>query len=102
MGAYLVALTGHSGLLKGSHGFGNFAEMLRIASNFKGLTVHGSSEPVLFSQRGLNTVIIAFWCASRSSCLLEVIERLIYIGGDADTIGAVAGQLAGPVLAPTD
>merc|ERR1712127_366645 len=32
----------------------------------------------------------------------DVIERIIYVGGDVDTVGAVAGQLIGPMLTATE
>eukprot|EP01062_Namystynia_karyoxenos_P032724 TRINITY_DN2410_c3_g1_i1.p1 TRINITY_DN2410_c3_g1~~TRINITY_DN2410_c3_g1_i1.p1 ORF type:complete len:745 (+),score=236.49 TRINITY_DN2410_c3_g1_i1:76-2235(+) len=59
-------------------------------------------EEVRFSQRALNTVLAAAWCAAGAQSVWELIARVIYIGGDADTIGAVAGQIACPLLPPEE
>ena len=56
------------------------------------------AEPVLFSQRGLNTVLIALWCATGVRTPWELVDRVIYVGGDSDTVGAVAGQIACAML----
>eukprot|EP00931_Biecheleriopsis_adriatica_P024494 TRINITY_DN15247_c0_g1_i1.p1 TRINITY_DN15247_c0_g1~~TRINITY_DN15247_c0_g1_i1.p1 ORF type:complete len:594 (-),score=90.05 TRINITY_DN15247_c0_g1_i1:29-1810(-) len=94
-------------VITGPKPFGNFGEVLRIASNFddqltrKGqrLTVAGRpDECVRFSQRGLNSVIIAIWCAQSSNSCWEWLQRVLYVGGDSDTVGAVAGQIACPLL----
>lgn len=58
-------------------------------------------EPVLFSQRGLNSVLIAIWCASKATSPWDWIEHVIYCGGDTDTVGAVAGQIVCPLLEPS-
>jgi len=101
--SYLLNLTGRDGHWTGKHCYGNFGELLRVASNCNDLTVQGSIEPVKFSQRALNSVIIGLWCAaSASSTIWEVVERCIYVGGDTDTVGAVAGQLAGPMMPAAD
>ena len=57
-----------------------------------------NAEPVLFSQRGLNTVLIALWCATGVQTPWEMVDRVIYVGGDSDTVGAVAGQIACAML----
>jgi len=55
-------------------------------------------EPIRFSQRGLNSVLIALWCCSGSKSVWDWLGRVIYIGGDTDTIAAVCGQIACPLL----
>mmetsp|Transcript_40888 Transcript_40888/g.117448 ORF Transcript_40888/g.117448 Transcript_40888/m.117448 type:complete len:589 (-) Transcript_40888:156-1922(-) len=82
---------------------GVFGKMLHIAADWNDdrrtrLSRPGSKEPVLFSQRGLNSVIIAIWAASGARSPWEVVSRVIYVGGDTDTVGAVAGQVACPLL----
>jgi len=63
------------------------------------LTVAGSQdECVRFSQRGLNSVIIAIWSAHGSTTCWDWLQRVLYVGGDADTVGAVTGQIACPLL----
>ncbi|CAJ1450775.1 unnamed protein product [Effrenium voratum] len=78
-----------------------------IASNFDDaergpnvrLTVEGQPEVLVrFSQRGLNTVIIGIWCACSARKCVDWLRRVLYVGGDADTVGAVAGQIACPLL----
>jgi len=61
-----------------------------------------NGEAVRFSQRGLNSVLIALWCCSGTRSTWEWIQRVIYVGGDADTIGAVCGQIASPLLPMED
>ncbi|CAL1171763.1 unnamed protein product [Cladocopium goreaui] len=85
--------------------FGCFGEMLRIASNYDDdhhgvrLTVENQPEVLVrFSQRALNTVIIGIWCATASQSCVEWLQRMLYVGGDTDTVGAVAGQIACPLL----
>lgn len=60
------------------------------------------TEPLRFSQRALNSVIIGAWCVEHAVrhnlSMWSVLERCLYVGGDTDTVGAVAGQLAGPLL----
>lgn len=59
-------------------------------------------EPIRFSQRGLNSVLIALWCCCRAKTTWAWISRLLYVGGDADTVGAVCGQIASPLLPQDD
>eukprot|EP00927_Polykrikos_kofoidii_P013283 TRINITY_DN15789_c1_g1_i1.p1 TRINITY_DN15789_c1_g1~~TRINITY_DN15789_c1_g1_i1.p1 ORF type:complete len:612 (-),score=60.83 TRINITY_DN15789_c1_g1_i1:112-1863(-) len=92
--------------------FGFFGSLLRIAANYDDshglsswsrLSVGGSQrELVRFSQRGLNTVLIAIWCADGARTCWDWLQRVLYVGGDADTIGAVAGQIACPLLGAAD
>lgn len=82
----------------------NMGQLLRTAANWDDefasqfrLSLN-TGEPVRFSQRALNTVLIALWCCSGSRSSWDWISRVLYIGGDSDTIGAVCGQIAGPLL----
>eukprot|EP00927_Polykrikos_kofoidii_P023142 TRINITY_DN21404_c0_g2_i1.p1 TRINITY_DN21404_c0_g2~~TRINITY_DN21404_c0_g2_i1.p1 ORF type:complete len:584 (+),score=62.92 TRINITY_DN21404_c0_g2_i1:72-1754(+) len=110
--AFLKRLTGSNENFPVAAGrYGVFGEMLHIASdwdndhNLQGrekLTRAGSAEPVFFSQRGLNSVIIAVWSAAGSRLPWEFMDRVIYVGGDTDTVGAVAGQITCPLLDSRD
>jgi len=91
--------------------FGYFGEMLRIAANFDDdavrqgnrLVVEGRPDVLVrFSQRGMNTTIMAIWCAAGAKTCVDWLQRMLYVGGDTDTIGAVAGQIACPLLEPDD
>ncbi|CAE7245485.1 unnamed protein product [Symbiodinium pilosum] len=85
--------------------FGYFGEMLRIAANFDDdaaqgrLVVEGRPDILVrFSQRGLNTTMMAIWCSVGARTCIDWLQRMLYLGGDTDTIGAVAGQVACPFL----
>eukprot|EP00434_Breviolum_minutum_P012101 symbB.v1.2.010669.t2/scaffold700.1/size171416/10 len=87
--------------------YGCFGEMLRIASNYDddprrhGFRMTVANQPevlVRFSQRGLNSVIIGIWCATAAQTCIDWLQRVLYVGGDTDTVGAVAGQIACPLL----
>eukprot|EP00933_Yihiella_yeosuensis_P080057 TRINITY_DN93461_c0_g1_i1.p1 TRINITY_DN93461_c0_g1~~TRINITY_DN93461_c0_g1_i1.p1 ORF type:complete len:443 (+),score=57.61 TRINITY_DN93461_c0_g1_i1:81-1331(+) len=89
----------------------NIGQLLRTAANWdddyggengERHIMLPNGEPIRFSQRGLNTVLIAVWCCSGAECMWDWMSRLIYIGGDADTVGAVCGQIAGPLLPEAD
>mmetsp|Transcript_3472 Transcript_3472/g.10559 ORF Transcript_3472/g.10559 Transcript_3472/m.10559 type:complete len:691 (-) Transcript_3472:61-2133(-) len=90
-------------------GQGLMGQLLRTASNWDDdhgeatgrLALH-NGELIRFSQRGLNSVLIAIWCVSHARSCWEWLARLIYVGGDSDTVGAVAGQIAGPLLPASD
>jgi len=90
--------------VSGDHRFGPLGEAFRIASNMddnmgERLTVKGNpDELVRFSQRGLNSVFIAIWCAVGATNCWDWLEKILYVGGDSDTVGAVAGQIACPLL----
>lgn len=84
---------------------GVFGALLRLLANWDNdhqmcLRRPGSKEPVMFSQRGLNSVIIAIWASTGATKVEDMLDRVIYVGGDADTVGAVAGQVACPLLEP--
>lgn len=61
-----------------------------------------NGEAVRFSQRALNSVLIALWCCSGAKTTWDWIQRVIYVGGDADTIGSICGQIASPLLPMDD
>jgi len=87
--------------------YGVFGSMLHIAADWNDdhktyLKRANSQEPVLFSQRGINSLIIAIWASSGALSPWEAFSRVIYVGGDTDTIGAVAGQVACPLLDPEE
>jgi len=105
---FAASLLLDSTLVSGSHRFGNFGELLHVLSNYDDeFSVNGERASVdqtllRFSQRGLNTVIIAIWCASSARACENWLERVLYCGGDSDTVGAVTGQIACPLLEVTD
>lgn len=90
---------------------GVFGELLRVCADWD-FDNRGSGilrrpapfdkEPVFFSQRALNSVIIAIFCATGAREPWVAFDRCLYIGGDTDTVGAVVGQLACPLMAPHD
>jgi ADP-ribosyl-[dinitrogen reductase] hydrolase len=45
--------------------------------------------------RALDTLEAALWCVARTASFEAAVGEAVNLGGDADTIGAVAGQLAG-------
>jgi ADP-ribosyl-[dinitrogen reductase] hydrolase len=45
--------------------------------------------------RALDTLEAALWCVARNVGFEAAVTEAVNLGGDADTIGAVAGQLAG-------
>lgn len=103
--AFLLGLLGRQRFPQERDCYGNLGQLLRTASNYDEtvgqrdwLKVPESGEPVLFSQRGFNTVLIAIWCAAGARSLTDAFARLVYVGGDADTVGAVMGQLMCPLL----
>ena len=47
------------------------------------------------SGRAMDTLMAAKWCVANTSTFEQAVLRAVNLGGDADTIGAVTGQLAG-------
>ena len=43
----------------------------------------------------------AFWCIHTSSCFEESVVKAINLGGDADTVGSITGQIAGALYGET-
>lgn len=62
----------------------------------------GRKEPIMFSHRGLNSVIIGIFASAGAASLWEAFDRVIYAGGDTDTVGACAGQIACPFFDPAE
>jgi hypothetical protein len=90
---------------------GVFGELLRICADWDSdnrsrptlrRRAPLDKEPVLFSQRGLNSVIIAIWAAAGATEPWAAFDRCLYVGGDTDTVGAVVGQLACPLFSVHD
>jgi ADP-ribosyl-[dinitrogen reductase] hydrolase len=48
--------------------------------------------------RAVDTLEAALWCLARGSDFESTLIEAVNLGGDSDTIGAVAGQLAGAVF----
>jgi len=70
-----------------------FGAWLGLLSRAPRCDIEGT--PLRFSQRGLNTVVIALYCVLHGDSLWDTMFRLITIGGDVDTVGAVAMTIAG-------
>ena len=49
------------------------------------------------SGRAQDTLLAAKWCVATTDSLESAVLKAVNLGGDADTIGAVTGQLAGAV-----
>ena len=61
-------------------------------------TVHGlASDDVSNSGRASDTLLAARWCVATTDCFEAAVLKAVNLGGDADTIGAVTGQIAGAV-----
>jgi len=112
--AFVARLTGvespplaaalHSGWCENQGGM-NFGQLLRTCANWDDDCGSGfqklalpDGEAVRFSQRGLNSVLIALWCCCGATSVWDWAGRMLYVGGDSDTIGAVCGQIACPLL----
>jgi ADP-ribosyl-[dinitrogen reductase] hydrolase len=52
-------------------------------------------ERISSAPRALDTLEAALWCVAGTTGFEAAVTRAVNLGGDADTIGAVAGQLAG-------
>ena len=48
--------------------------------------------------RALDTLEAALWCLNGAATFEETVVEAINLGGDTDTLGAVAGQLAGAIF----
>lgn len=117
---FLERLTGesagrdHFGIASASRKGNCFHAMLSVAADWDNdhslglagfppkLQRRNSREPVLFSQRALNSLIIGIYSASDATEVWDVLIKVLDIGGDTDTVGAVAGQIAAPLLDPAD
>ena len=54
-----------------------------------------SRDAISSAPRALDTLEAALWCVARTHSFEAAAMEAVNLGGDADTIGAVAGQLAG-------
>ncbi len=48
--------------------------------------------------RAVDTLEAALWCVARASSFEDALIEAVNLGGDTDTIGAVAGQVAGAIF----
>jgi ADP-ribosyl-[dinitrogen reductase] hydrolase len=70
----------------------------------RALREHGSDfrslprDAVSAAPRAHDTLEAALWCISRADDFEAILIEAVNLGGDADTIGAVAGQLAGAIF----
>jgi ADP-ribosylglycohydrolase len=55
-------------------------------------------EQISSAPRAVDTLEAALWCLDRASDFETAVIEAVNLGGDSDTIGAVAGQLAGAVF----
>jgi ADP-ribosyl-[dinitrogen reductase] hydrolase len=57
-----------------------------------------SRDEISSAPRAVDTLEAALWCVARAADFEEAIIAAVNLGGDTDTIGAVAGQVAGAVF----
>ncbi len=57
-----------------------------------------SRDRISSAPRAVDTFEAALWCISGSGTFEEAIIEAVNLGGDADTLGAVTGQLAGAIF----
>jgi ADP-ribosyl-[dinitrogen reductase] hydrolase len=55
-------------------------------------------EAISSAPRAVDTLEAALWCVSRAADFEAAVTEAVNLGGDTDTIGAVAGQLAGALF----
>ena len=60
-------------------------------------TLLGNTDPRMISNSGRakDTLLAAQWCVATTDDFASAVLKAVNLGGDADTIGAVTGQLAG-------
>jgi ADP-ribosyl-[dinitrogen reductase] hydrolase len=60
-------------------------------------TLLGNTDPQVISNSGRarDTLLAAQWCVATTDSFESAVLKAVNLGGDADTIGAVTGQLAG-------
>jgi ADP-ribosyl-[dinitrogen reductase] hydrolase len=59
------------------------------------MLAHVPDSHISNSGRARDTLMAAKWCVANTSTFEQAVLRAVNLGGDADTIGAVTGQLAG-------
>jgi ADP-ribosyl-[dinitrogen reductase] hydrolase len=57
-----------------------------------------SREQISSAPRAVDTLEAALWCLHRAGNFEGTVVEAVNLGGDIDTIGAVAGQLAGAIF----
>jgi ADP-ribosyl-[dinitrogen reductase] hydrolase len=58
---------------------------------------HVCAQDISNSGRASDTLLAAKWCVASTDCFESAVLKAVNLGGDADTIGAVTGQIAGAV-----
>ena len=66
-----------------------------VAQELKEKLGHISSSQISNSGRARDTLLAAKWAVATTNSLEDAVCCAVNLGGDADTIGAVAGQIAG-------
>lgn len=56
---------------------------------------HVHARDISNSGRASDTLLAAKWCVATTDCFESAVLKAVNLGGDADTIGAVTGQIAG-------
>jgi ADP-ribosylglycohydrolase len=70
-----------------------------VAEGFGIADHHGKTrEQISSAPRAVETLEAALWCFERGTDFESIVIEAVNLGGDSDTIGAVAGQLAGAVF----
>lgn len=87
----LDVLTGH-GLRLGE--LANLAEQPEVA---RAVQAASAAEPPQMSGFVLHTLTGALWAVSQANGFSDAVWRAVALGRDADTVGAVAGALAGAI-----
>ncbi len=61
---------------------------------------HGGKtrDQISSAPRAVDTLEAALWCLNRATSFETAVIEAVNLGGDSDTIGAVAGQLAGAIF----
>jgi ADP-ribosyl-[dinitrogen reductase] hydrolase len=72
-----------------------FTESQRLGEIGVGLYRHKSGDEIRSSSFVLDTLEAALWSVFTTSTFEEALVTAVNLGGDADTVGAVTGQLAG-------
>ena len=71
----------------------NHEEIFRKVSE---MNLEGLHKTYMFDETSMGTVPQAIWCFLSSKSFSDCLERSLYIGGDSDTLAAVACSIAAP------
>jgi ADP-ribosyl-[dinitrogen reductase] hydrolase len=66
-----------------------------LAGIASGASLRKSREEISSAPRAVDTLEAALWCLARCDGFEAAVIEAVNLGGDADTVGAVTGQLAG-------